>query len=758
MRAPFLLFLALVFWIQPLKTFSQSGRPKIGLTLSGGGAKGLAHIGLLKAIDSAGLKVDYITGTSMGAVVGAMYAIGYSGAQIETIARTIDWDLILSNQVALRNLTMEEKRDYDRYPLEFAFKEGRPRLPGGLLAGQELWLKLAEIYFPAYNQPDFSKFPIPFKCIATDIVNGEGVVLDSGNLVMAVRASMAIPTVFTSINLRGQRLVDGSVIRNFPVEDVRKMGADFVIGSTVSGGLAKADQLNSLLDVMFQLAFLKESEDYRKQVPLCDIFIQQPIDDYSTGSFGSSNAIIDSGIAEGNRRYAQLARLADSVNSRWGTPEMPYMRALPRVDSVYITGYEVQGLNKTTLPEFKLNTGIETNKYYTDSGLNALVRRASGSRGYQSIYYSLQPTPSDTGIATSGQKVIFNLIENPSSHTQLGVTYNSFAGISLLLNLTGRNFLFPNSKSSVTLNIGENMRARAEHVQYYSYIKNVALMSSAQIESFKINTFTDLNRSGQYRQLYFVGESKAMYTGSRTMTYGLGGRYEHINFKPLVQSEQDIRGNSGFFSAFGQFRVNTLDALNYPTKGLKLQLEGAHVFEQNAQVGYESFGNGIPPPADSNAFQNTKSYQRALVHFESYTALGQPKLVFQTQAQVGFNFDRRQSLVNNFQLGGLTRTMRNQILFAGADEVTVSTPSVAALSLGLRYNFGKDFYAIARTDGAVYDFFTGTKRLDLKHAISGQALTLAYNSTLGPIELSVAYRDQDSKVLTYVNIGIPFYY
>ncbi len=747
MRPLFSLLLAALLFCLPARTFSQSGRPKIGLTLSGGGAKGLAHIGLLKAIDSAGLKVDYLTGTSMGAVVGAMYAIGYSGAEIETIARNINWDILLSNQIGLRSLTMEEKEDYGRYPLEFAFKEGRPQLPAGLLAGQELWLRLAEIYFPAHNQTNFSKFPIPFKCIATDIVKGEGVVLDSGNLVMAVRASMAIPTIFTSVNIRGKRLVDGSVIRNFPVADVRKMGATYVIGSTVSGGLAKADQLNSLVDVLFQLAFLKESEDYRKQVPLCDIFIQQPIDDYSTGSFGSSNAIIDSGIAEGNRRYAQLAQLADSINSRWGKGELASARVLTLGDSVYITDFEVKGLEKSTLPEFKVNTGFETGKYYTDSALSSIIRKASGSRSYQSIYYSLKPT-------AGGQKIIFDIIENPVSHTQLGLNYNSFAGISLLVNLTGRNFFFPNSKSSVTLNIGENFRARTEHVQYYSYIKNLALITKAQFEAFKINTFTDLARSGQYRQLYFEGETKAMYTGNRNMTYGVGARYEHVNFLPVVQTIQDIRGKDGFFSVFAQGQINTLNNFNYPTEGMKLSLEGAHVFDQNPRLSYESFGDPIPAP-DSNAYQNNKAYQRVILNLETYKTI-RKKLVFQTQVQAGVNFNSRQSLVNNFQLGGLTRTMRNQILFAGADEVTISTPSVVALSLGLRYNFAKDFYALLRSNGAVYDFFAGSERLDLKHAISGHAFTLAYNSTIGPIEISVAYRDQDSKVLTYLNLGVPF--
>ncbi len=754
MRALFTLLFAFLIWAVPGTALSQSpGRPKIGLTLSGGGAKGLAHIGLLKAIDSAGLKVDYLTGTSMGAVVGAMYAIGYSGKEIEAIARDIDWDLLLSNQVALRNLPMAEKEDYGRYPLEFAFKEGRPQLPVGLLAGQELWLKLAEIYFPAQDQPDFSQFPIPFKCIATDIVKGKGVVLDSGNLAMAVRASMAIPTVFTAVELNGRRLVDGSIIRNFPVEDVRKMGAGFVIGSTVSGGLATEEELKSLVDVLFQLAFLKESEDYKKQVPLCDIFIQQPIDRFSNSSFGDAAAIIDSGNAEGARRFAQIKSLADSINRRWGAQPLAYERPMPAQDSVYISGIEVKGLDRTTIPEFRNNSGFAPDRYYTDSSLGALVRQAAGSRSYQSIYYSLQPAAGDTG----SREIVFDLIENPSSHTQLGLNYNSFAGISLLVNLTGRNVLFPYSKSSLTLNLGENMRAKAEHAQYYSYIQNVGLFTKAQFESYKTNTFTNLRRDGQYRQVYFLGETKAMYTGNRNLAYGIGGRYEHIAFKPLVQTPADIRGKNAFFSLFGQAQVNTLDQFHYPNSGVRLFAEGAQVLAQSPRVRYESFDSPAPASPDSSAYAETSGYPRLFLNAEAYQRI-RPRLVAQGQLQSGIHFHRQRSLVNDFQLGGLTRTMRNQILFAGAEEGTVNTPAVVALSLGLRYNFAKDFYALLRTNGAVYDFLSGSKGLDLSHYLTGHALTLAYNSTIGPIEVSLAYRDQDSKVLTYVNLGIPFYY
>ena len=172
-----LLFLILSFFVLPLISFSQSssGRPKIGVTFSGGGAKGLAHIGILKAIDSAGLKVDYITGTSMGAVIGSLYSIGYSADTLEKIARTVDWDLLLSNQSGLRSLFMEEKDEYGKYDIELPWVNNRFKISTGFLEAQELWLKLAELYFPVNNIKDFSQFNIPFRGIATDVGNGEGI-------------------------------------------------------------------------------------------------------------------------------------------------------------------------------------------------------------------------------------------------------------------------------------------------------------------------------------------------------------------------------------------------------------------------------------------------------------------------------------------------------------------------------------------------------------------------------------------------------
>jgi len=305
-------------------------RPKIGLTLSGGGAKGLAHIGILKAIDSAGLSIDYITGTSMGSIIGALYASGYSADSIEKIARKIDWDLMLSNQSSLRNIIMEEKDEYGRYDLELPWVNHFFRLNTGVLEGQELWLKLSELLFPVHQIKDFNQLPIPFRCVATDLSTGEAVVLDSGELVSAIRASMAIPSVFTAVDYNGRRLVDGGVVRNFPVRDVREMGAQIVIGSNVSQGLLAAKKVNNALQVLLQVAFFREAEDTKLEVPLCDIYVQTPLDKYSMGSFSSANEIIEAGKEEGRKLYPRLKALADSLNDIYGKP-LPKKNRLPKI-------------------------------------------------------------------------------------------------------------------------------------------------------------------------------------------------------------------------------------------------------------------------------------------------------------------------------------------------------------------------------------------------------------------------------------------
>ncbi len=724
----------------------QNLRPKIGLTLSGGGAKGLAHIGILKAIDSAGLKIDYITGTSMGAVVGSLYAVGYSGKQIEDIAKKIDWDLMLSNQLSFRSLSMAEKEEYGKYAVELPLINNKLKLPSGFIEGQELWYKLSELYYGVLCIKDFNDFPIPFKCIATDISNGQAVVMDKGDIASAVRASMAIPSVFTTVEYDGRKLVDGGLIRNFPVRDVKEMGADMVIGVSVSTGLTPKEKLNSAFDILMQLAFFREAEDYNKEVPLCDIFVPLPIEDYSMGSFSDAEKLIEIGITEGKNLYPVLKHLADSLNRIYGVQPVQSDK-LSKKDSFFINSCDIKGLKKTT-KDFFLNTmDFHDEKFYSERGLSQGIRRVYSTRSYSSINYFLEPLQGDSA------KIVFEVKENPSTYAKLGLHYNPFSGISFIANLTTRDFFTPYSKSLVTISIGENFRFKGEHLQYFGQGKNFAIIPKFQFENFKINTYTGFVKSGQYQQNYTLGELKIQQSGFGSIALGVGTRYELINFKPLILSSLEAKGRNSFLTTFASLAVNRLDKSVYPQRGIKFNAEFGLVYNQKPNITF--FANGIPVSNTDSLDINYDNYQRFMVHLETYAPVANRLTLF-TLFQAGINLNYKQNLVNNFQVGGLVKTVRNQIVFAGLEETTLSTPSVATFMLGLNYRIAKNAYIIAKTNALVNNFISKDRKLKFDNWLSGHALTFAYDTPIGPLEFSLAYSDQAQKVLTYVNFGIAF--
>ena len=433
-------------------------RPKIGLTLSGGGAKGLAHIGILKAIDSAGLKIDYITGTSMGAILGALYAVGYSGKEIEQICKNMDWDVLLSNQIPLRVLSMEEKKQYARFALELPYSKNKIKLPTGVIEGQELNIKFLELFFNVFSIREFKDLPIPFQCMATNLETGDLVVLDSGNLVTALRASMAIPSVFTAVTIGDKKLVDGGLVRNFPVKNVKDMGADITIGSSVNSGLSTKDEISNPIDVILQMAFFKEAGDFKEEVPLTDLYIHIPLGKYTMNSFGSGDEIMLLGDEAGNNYYPQFKKLADSINALAVPVAKP--EKVKRDKPVYIASYEVKGLKKTSIPFFIHLMDFYDHKYYSVTEISKALRRAYGSRYYNSITYTLEALKGDTA------KIIFLAQENPGTYLKAGLYYSIFRGINVNVNITSRDFIIPNSRSMLSLAIGESMQLEAEQLQY----------------------------------------------------------------------------------------------------------------------------------------------------------------------------------------------------------------------------------------------------------------------------------------------------
>ena len=717
-------------------------RPKIGLTLSGGGAKGLAHIGILKAIDSAGLKIDYITGTSMGAIVGALYASGYSGNDIENLRRDIDFDVLFSNNVALKTLSMEEKDQYSRFAIELPFINNKVRLTTGVITGQELNMKFSELFFHVHNVHNFNDLKIPFKCMATDLETGDLVVMDTGNIITALRATMAIPSVFSAVTRDGKKLVDGGLVRNFPVKNVKEMGADIVIGSNVTNGLAKIDKIKNPVDVLFQMAFFREAGDFKEELPLTDIYIHMPMEEYNTGSFGSGVEILNEGIKTGLQYYPAFKKLADSLSALGVAKEKDNSPITN--GSVYINGYKVNGLKKT-LPSFFFHLmNFDDHKSYTASQISKGIRRAIGSRYYGSITYMLEPISKDTA------NIIFTAEENPSTYLKAGLYYTRFRGINVNLNLTSRNFIIPNSRSMVSASVGESSQVEAEHLQYLGRIKNIAFIAGFRLDNQTINTFQNYKVEGSYKQNFSQTFLNFQNSGHNKIVAGIGTAFEYIRYRPSIKAEKEIRGRFTDLKSYVYVKYNDLNQIFFPVKGLKFNVELAQVWNQQATL--VQFENGVRINPSTLNFDN---YSRMMIDLSLFRPINK-SFVFLTEFQAGINFTNKSNYLNNFLIGGLNGSFRNEIRFAGLQEATINSSSVTALQFGLRYNPANNIYITGRINALVKDFVTKRNATSGKDALTGYALTFAYKTPIGPIELSAMYCDQSKKIQSYVLFGIPF--
>jgi NTE family protein len=723
-----------------------SQRPKIGLTLSGGGAKGLAHIGILKAIDSAGLNIDYITGTSMGSIIGSLYAVGYSADSIEKIARAIDWDLLLSNQSSLRSIFMEEKDEYSKYVLELPWQGNSFRLPSGLLQGQELWLKFSELLFPVHQEKDFSKFSIPFRCIGTDVGNGEAIVMKEGEIISAIRSSMAIPSVFTAVDFNGKRMVDGGLVRNFPVRDVKEMGANIVIGSNVASGLLPSEKVRNVLQILLQIAFFREAEDVKTEVPQCDIYVPFKLEKFNMGSFNEGNAILDAGLEEGRKLYPRFKQLADSLNAIYGPVELKKNR-LPQVDKVVISSYEVHGVERTSADFFVHTMNLDLNKPYTAAKLADMVRQAYGTRYYSRIVYSLMPQPDGSS------KIVFDLTENPFTFAKLGVHYNRFTGIGIIANLTARNFFITNSRSLVSINVGESFHIRGEHLQYLGRLKNVAMVLETQFDRFDVSTYDQYKQDGLYKQSFFKFGEKLQYSPSRNFSIGAGHRFEWVQYIPKITKSLELKGHTNYNTLFAFISHNSLDKAIFPHRGVKIDGEAGRVFEQHPNLTFLS--NGEPLHNPDSLRVSTYPYFRTTLNVESYIPFGH-RTTLLLNGQGGINFNYQNNVMNEFAIGGLTKVFRNQITFAGLQEGTLYSPALVMFQTGVRVQLLTNTYITGRANILFNNFISKSQFFQNPDFLSGYSLTYSYNFALGPLELSTMYSDQTKKLQWYINLGIPF--
>lgn len=382
-----LLLTALCILAGPGLAQTGSGaRPKVGLALSGGGARGLAHIGVLKVLEELGLPIDYIAGTSMGAIVGGLYAAGYTPAQITELTKQIDWQEVFSS-VPNRRLLRYDKKIDQKYLFEVGLDAKGVELPGGLLSGYKLSALLNGICLPVAGIRDFNSLPIPYRAVATDIVNGDTVILDNGSLAEAMRISMSVPGVFPPYQYKDRLLVDGGLVQNLPVQTVKDMGAQVVIAVDVSTPLRTKDKLKNFIQVLDQTVALQMIRSTQQQARQADMVIRPDLRKYASGDFDQSKDIEKAGLVAGQSMLGKLTKLAQAR----GIPLKPYSRpGLKPEKTLVVAGISLQGPDSFR-SELKRMAPFKPGQTITTAQLDDAVQKLYGLGTVESVSYEVLP-------------------------------------------------------------------------------------------------------------------------------------------------------------------------------------------------------------------------------------------------------------------------------------------------------------------------------------------------------------------------------
>ena len=577
------IFLILLFTVPGNSQDSdQKNGLKVGLVLSGGGAKGMAHIGALKVIEEAGVKIDYIGGTSMGAIVGALYASGYSATQLDSIFRNTDFNRLISDNLPRGVKTFYEKEDSERYAIKLPFDNFKIAIPQGFSGGQNIYHELVKYLYHVKDVNDFGELPIPFICIATNVETGEQVNLESGYLPEAILASGTLPSLFEPFTIEGKVLIDGGVVNNYPIEEVKKMGADIIIGVDVQHGLRDRSDLLSATEILLQINNFRTAEDMVEKSAQTDIYIKPDMSNYSVMDFDLEDEIITMGENAAKVKFEEL-KIVASGQSKYESELEP----IAPVDSLLVTRLIIRGDNESysrgyVKDKLRFKLGDKATFEKLQQGISNLA--ATGN--FETIRYELL---SDG----DSEDLILKLDETQNrTFLKIGAHYDDLYNSAAIINLTHKNLIFGDDVASFDFILGDNVRYNLQYYidkgtywsfgvnsRYNDFEKEIdfdLIQSNFQVQGNENLNTINIDVLDFTNQIYLqtvwqeefavsVGvEHKYLRYSTRTLA-GLDGGNTQLGPN---SNERTYFEKSNFYSTYGQLKLDTYDNKYFPKRGL----------------------------------------------------------------------------------------------------------------------------------------------------------------------------------------------
>jgi NTE family protein len=712
-------------------------RKKVGVVLSGGGAKGMAHIGVLKVLEKAGIPVDIVTGTSMGSIIGGLYAIGYNSHSLDSMVRVQDWSYVITDKEDLRNQSLRDRQKANTYFLSTGLTIGkRDKQAGGLIRGKNLAELFQQLCVGYTDSLDFSKdLPIPFACVATNIIDNSEIDFHSGRLPQAMRASMSIPGAFSPVRLGDMVLVDGGLRNNYPVDLAREMGADIIIGVTVQGAAKTAEDLEGTMSIISQIVDVNCKNKLEENLAMTDLHIAVDTKGFNAASFSASaiDTLVRRGEEEAMRHWGDIIALKQRIGIDDSFRPVIHHPLRPKVmtEKHHVASYKFE--NMTPVDERFLRQKFHLDKRDSiDANLSQqLTTSMRVDLFYQTAECHLVPEGKDVCVVLSaGNRKSLQL------HAGLRYDTEDYAALQVGLDIPLKSAV--PMDVDITLRLGKRLMAKGEltvHPRSFTRPKISYAFRRNDIDVY-------INGDRDYNILY--NQSQAELTPFnfylRHFNMQIGLRWDYMHYRNKLgsdESKQVTLENEHFFSYRARLIFNSEDNWYFPSRGANFKAEYAYVTDNFAQL------DGKAGMSDVNA--NWR---------KSFTFGG--RFTIQPMIYGRLLFGSTVPPVFGNTVGGdfFGHYIEQQMPFAGIGNMEYAYNHFAALQLQAQQRIGSNHYVLLRLAGAQHA--DSLDELFDYRTMLGAQLAYYFNTMFGPVGATLGYSNRTKEPYLYVNIGYEF--
>ena len=734
-------------------------RKKVGVVLSGGGAKGMAHIGVLKVLEKAGIPVDIVTGTSMGSIIGGLYAIGYNANSLDSMVRVQDWSYVITDKEDLRNQSLSDRKKQNTYFFTTGMTIGKRDMnAGGIIKGKNLAELFNQLCVGFTDSLDFTRdLPIPFACVATDIITNDEVDFHSGRLPQAMRASMAIPAAFSPVRTGDKVLVDGGLKNNYPADIAREMGADVIIGVTVQGAPKVAEDMGGTMSIISQIVDVNCKNKVEENLAITDLHLQVDTKGYGSASF--SPAAIDTLIRRGEElamrhwdditALKQLIGIDDSFRPVILHPLRPkvmtekhrvlgftFENMTPQAERFLRQKFHLDRTDSIDANlEQELTTSMRVDLFYQTAEcrlvpekLEASVRKVHGIRDEVDSLWT----------HADGVRVILSAGNRKSVQFHAGFRFDTeeYAAVQLGLDIPLKTAI-PVS-TEITARLGKRMKVGAEltvHPRFFTRPK-----ISYTFYRNDVDVYNNGDRDYNIRYNQFQGELTPFNFDLRHFNLQLGVRWDYMHYRSKLGSEtsnQVTLENEHFFSYRARLNYNSEDNWNFPKRGARFRSEFAYLTDNFAKL-----------DGETGMMEYSGDWRWSFTIGERFTL--QPmlygRLLFGDVVPPVFG--------NTIGTDWFGHYVEQQMPFAGIGNMEYIDHQFVAVQLQAQEHIGGNSYMLLRLAGGQQA--DKLKNLFDQTTLFGVQAAYFYNTMFGPVGAALGYSNRTKEPYFYLNLGYEF--